>query len=95
MFKENVERINYVVQKSIISKGYHYKRIKEVYDIEYDEPTNYPCLPLRELKVNWNKLNSIETETFEIHKCSKPKGLLSKYHISSGNMICLDRKSVV
>lgn len=89
MFKENVERINYVVQKSIISKGYHYKRIKEVYDIEYDEPTNYPCLPLRELKVNWNKLNSIETETFEIHKCSKPKGLLSKYHISSGNMICL------
>lgn len=85
MFKENVERINYVVQKSIINRGYHYNRIKEVYDIEYDEPTNYPCLPQREIKLNWNKTNSITVENFEYFK---PQKLIHKNQISSNETFC-------
>ena len=57
MYKENIERINYVIQKRVIVSSTSNRRIKETYNIEYDEPVvqNKPMIK----KSNWNLTNDI------------------------------------
>ena len=57
MYKENIERINYVIQKRVIVSSTNNRRIQETYNIEYDEPVahNKPSIK----KANWNLTNDI------------------------------------
>ena len=61
--KDNVDRINYVVQKTIIKRTQHNRRIKETYDVEYDEPTSNSSR-IKDYECNWNMLNQIEKKSY-------------------------------
>ena len=74
--KDNVDRINYVVQKTIIKRTQHNRRIKETYDVEYDEPTSNSSR-YQEHESNWNMLNQIEKKSY-IQLMPNDSGTVSK-----------------